>query len=112
LQASLAAVEVCFETPVLKGRKFPSGSGSGKFGTPCERMHRAKASPDAAGEVESLVVVVVAEVVVPTAATPGLDEPPHADISRHRPTNPARPLANGFTLSMIARPDNNPRSRR
>jgi hypothetical protein len=42
LQASPAAVEVCFETPVWNGGKFPWASGSGKFDTPCERMQREK----------------------------------------------------------------------
>ncbi len=44
LQTSLAAAEVCFETPVWNGGKFPWVSGSGKFDTPCERMQREKPS--------------------------------------------------------------------
>jgi hypothetical protein len=99
-------------------------------------MQRAKASAalscaDPPAEFEVLVVSVVAEaVVVSTAATPGLDEPPHADTSMDRPSSPAsadvrssgrerrrvreadslRELrlragsVRRFTLSMIARP--------
>jgi hypothetical protein len=75
LQASFAAVDVCFETPVWNGGKSPWLSGSGKFGTACERIQRAKASADAspffcddpaAVVVEELLCVVV--VVEPSCA--------------------------------------------
>jgi len=92
LQASFAAVEACFELPLANGGKFPEASGSGKLGTPCERMQREKASAvvvDAAGLVE---------------------EPPHAAASKVTPA--VAMIASRFTLPMVARRDNSRRRRR
>jgi hypothetical protein len=53
-------------------------------------MHREKAniaSSRVEAAAEPAVVVVVDRVVVPTAATPGPGEPPHADASSDSPAS-------------------------
>jgi hypothetical protein len=69
-------------------------------------MHREKASRAA---------VAVAEVVGPTAATLGLDGPPHPDTSSPRSARPASAKArctNELTLAMVARRNNSRTKRR
>ena len=75
----------------------PLLSGSGKFGTPLERMHVANASDDerpAPGAVEpelaaplvvSVLLPALLDVVVPRPATNGDFEPPHPEASNERP---------------------------
>ena len=97
LQVSFAALDVCFDTPVRNGGKSPCASGSGKFGTPCERMQCENASA-------SVRCDGVAEVVV-------AGEPPHADASSTSP-DAATNAAATLTSSMIARRDNSHGTRR
>jgi hypothetical protein len=92
VQASFAAVEACFELPLANGGTFPEASGSGKVGTPCDRMQREKASA---------VVVDAAGLVA---------EPPHPAASRVTPA--VAMIASRCTLPMVARRDNSRRSRR
>jgi hypothetical protein len=90
-------------------RKPPSGFGSGKLGTPAERMQPANASVAAAGEVGSgltpaALVVALDSIFEPKCATPPFEEelPP-------QPASNAATLASaimtaiGTTLILLAR---------
>src|SRR5215468_8162483 len=80
----------------------PCASGSGKFGTPCERMHAEnEAGPEACEPplvLEPLVAPRADGVVVGACATPGPAEPPPQPASTS-----ARPAAAASTTATAAR---------